>query len=204
MNGNAHSNGSLGWRDLRLDSCNKDGILKGIAVMARTGLPVTKRLAVKFRWGVNFPADFGKATKLPFLTVNKIGLERLDEEDVTKKKSITESNVGEVEILKSMCCWMRRDLEVMQKENKELKQTLEKIRLRGLESAENKSSPFVEKSSKFEQWRSKKHGGEEDAPRESKKSFNRECDDTQKESKKPLRANDVENELQRAIKAATS
>lgn len=202
MNGNGHSNGSLGWRDLRLDSCNKDGILNGIAVMARTGLPLTKQLAVKFRWGVNFPADFGKATKLPVLTVNKIGLERVDREDLTKKNSITESNVGEVEVLKSMCCWMRRDLELMQKENKEMKQLLEKIRLRDSESAENKSS--AENSSKFEQWRSKKHGGQEDAPRESKKSFNRACDDTHKELKKPLRSSDVENELQRAIKAATS
>uniref|UniRef100_A0A5B7BNC5 Uncharacterized protein n=1 Tax=Davidia involucrata TaxID=16924 RepID=A0A5B7BNC5_DAVIN len=163
-NGGASSN-SMGfvplerpmvWRDLTMESCSgKDSILSGIAVRARTAFPVTKRVAVNFRWGVNFPSDIGK--QLPFLSVNKIGIERVDEAKEVKEVKV-KRNVDNLEVLKGMCFWMRRELDVLQKENREMKHALEEMNLGGgdSDSVGKKSLPAVENSGRFEQWRSKK------------------------------------------------
>ncbi|GAY49643.1 hypothetical protein CUMW_120700, partial [Citrus unshiu] len=58
------------------DDDKKGGFLGGIAVKARTVLPVTKRVMMNLRWGVNLPAD--SEVKMPYLTVNKIGIERVE------------------------------------------------------------------------------------------------------------------------------
>ncbi|KAA8525915.1 hypothetical protein F0562_007985 [Nyssa sinensis] len=186
------------WTDLSLESSSaKDSILSGIAVRARTAFPVTKQVAVNFRWGVNFPSDFGK--QLPFLSVNKIGIERVDEvKEVKEVNKRNESNVGELEVLKGMCYWMRRELDVLLKENREMKHTLQEMKLghslrnhRGdSDSVKKKSLPVVESSGGFEQWRSKKSGGEDNGRKELKESVN------------PV--NNVASELERAIKAASS
>ncbi|GLT73269.1 hypothetical protein SLA2020_451400 [Shorea laevis] len=64
------------------------------------------------------------------------------------------------------------------------------------------SPPSSESSSAFEQWRSKKSGGEENGRRGSKKSLN-QVSDMESELQRALKA-DVESELERAIKAASS
>lgn len=187
--------GLVSERQLALKDSGKDGILHGVAVMARTVFPVTKRLTVNMRWGVNFPADLRKT--MPYLSVNKIGIERVEEVKEVVKNS-GENNVGDLELLKGMCFWTRRDLESLEKENREMKQSLEEMRLgisvknfRGESDVIGKKllPPTSESSSEFERWRSKKSGGEENGQRESKKSTNR--------------VSDVESELQRAIKAAS-
>ncbi|KAF8412522.1 hypothetical protein HHK36_000490 [Tetracentron sinense] len=202
-NGGVHLNGFLPerplvWRDLTSEFHGPgDGFFSGVAVTAKTVLPVTKRAVVKFRWGVNFPTDFGGNGKLPFLTVDKIGIERVEEEIEVKPKS-SESSVGDPEVLKGMCLWMRREVEVLQRENRAMKESLEEVRL-GVplrnhsgetDNFGKKSLPSVEKSTEFERWRSKKNGGEDNGRRETKKS------------ESP--ASDVEEELKRAIKAASS
>lgn len=170
---------------------SKDSLLSGIAVTARTALPVTKRVAMNFRWGFNFPSDIRK--QLPFLTVNKIGIERVDEVKEVKLKN-SESNLGDLELLKGLCLSVTRELEVLQVENREIKQRLEDMRFgKWREHGENvvkKVSPVMESSGEFEQWKSKKSGGEENGRRELKKNANR--------------ASDVESELQKAIMAASS
>uniref|UniRef100_A0A7N2N166 Uncharacterized protein n=1 Tax=Quercus lobata TaxID=97700 RepID=A0A7N2N166_QUELO len=187
--------GLVSERQLALKDSGKDGILHGVAVMARTVFPVTKRLTVNMRWGMNFPADLRKT--MPYLSVNKIGIERVEEVKEVVKNS-GENNVGDLELLKGMCFWTRRDLESLEKENREMKQSLEEMRLgisvkifRGESDVIGKKvlPPTSESSSEFERWRSKKSGGEENGQRESKKSTNR--------------VSDVESELQRAIKAAS-
>ncbi|XP_039028790.1 uncharacterized protein LOC120162782 [Hibiscus syriacus] len=55
----------------------KAGIFCGISVRARTMFPVTKSAVVNLRWTVNLPSDVG--SKMPYLTINKIGIEKLDE-----------------------------------------------------------------------------------------------------------------------------
>ncbi|KAM1024227.1 hypothetical protein FF1_037496 [Malus domestica] len=196
----AHSNseiGSAAERSLGWKNGGKDGLFSGIAVMARTVLPVTKSLVVNMRWGVNLPAKFGKT--MPYLTVNKIGIERVEEVKIEEEKS-SETNVGDMELLKGMCFWMRRDLEVLEKENREMKQRLEDMKF-GVSSKRFHTEkndvvgkrllpPSSETSGGFEQWRNKKKVREENAQMEQKKPTNH--------------AVDVESELQRAIKAATT
>jgi hypothetical protein len=206
-----HSNGGIGFvpeRQLAWKNSGKDGFLPGVAVLARTVLPVTKRVMVNLRWGVNFPSDLGK--RMPYLTVSKIGIQRLQQVKEVEKNS-GESNAGDLKLLKGMWFWMRRDLEVLEKENKEMNQDLEEMRtrisaknFRGDSDGVRKkvSPPSSESSSAFEQWRSKKSGGEENVRRESKKSLN-QMSDMESELERALKA-DVESELQRALKAASS
>ena len=126
------SDESFGWQDLKLeprsgngngsffngvDSIRSDGIgfvrdrtslLKdddkkgGIAVKARTVLPVTKRVMMNLRWGVNLPAD--SEVKMPYLTVNKIGIERVEKVEEVKREKNIESDTGDLELLKGMLC----------------------------------------------------------------------------------------------------
>lgn len=188
-------------KDFSLDDKVKNSILKGTSVMARTEMPVAKGVSLNFRWGLNFPEDL--SNQLPYLTINKFGIERVDEVkemDKAKDKKI-EGNKGDMEVLKGMCLWMKRELDMLQRENREMKYRLEEMNLinvgrvsngRNEANGRNKTIPGVERSNGFEQWRSKKIGGEErNASKEVTKNEN------------PT-TNDVESELQRAIKAASS
>ncbi|PON57094.1 hypothetical protein PanWU01x14_176840 [Parasponia andersonii] len=187
---------ALAWKD-----SEKDGFLSGITVMARTVLPVTKRVAVNMKWGVNFPSNLG--SKMPYLTLNKIGIERVEEEKEEKKKkkkTSDESSVSDLELLKGMCFWMRRDLELLEKENREMKQSLEQMKS-GVSGKRFRSGsdnggkiiqlPSGENSSEFERWKNKKTVKEENGRRDSKKSATSET-------------SDLESELQKAIKAASA
>ncbi|KAK0590697.1 hypothetical protein LWI29_030536 [Acer saccharum] len=183
------------WRDGK-----KGGYLTGISIKANTVLPVTKGVMVNLRWGVNFPAD--SEVKFPYLTVNKIGIERIEKveevEKKRKKKKNVESKEGDLELLKGMCFWMKRDLEVLEKENRDMKQCLEEMRMgvsarshRGGSSGSGKKVPTSSSESfgDFEKWRGKKNG-EGNGQTELKKSVSQ--------------ADDLESQLQKAIKAASS
>nr|GLL44613.1 uncharacterized protein LOC109185392 [Ipomoea trifida] len=194
----------MSLKDFSFEDYGKDSIFRGISVMASTEMPVTKRVLMNCRWGVNFPEDLGK--RMPHLSLNKIGIERVDEvKEVKEKKS--ESSGGEVELLKGMCFWMKRELDTLQRENREMKAKLEEMKMGHLlrtggshghgygESVGKKVvPPIVESSSGFEQWRNKKNPGAGG-------------DIGKKETKKNVsngnRA-DVESELQKAIQAAAS
>ncbi|CAA2954689.1 uncharacterized protein LOC111404616 [Olea europaea var. sylvestris] len=174
---------------------DKDSIFKGISVMARTQMVVAKRVALNCRWSVNFPEDFEK--KMPFLKINKIGIERVDEV-VKEEKKKNEGNSGDLEVFKGMCVWMKRELDVLQKENRVLKGELEELKaghlLRNNSAARKKGMPVVESpSGESKQWRNKKSAeGEENG-------------NVKKEAKKNgARPGDLENELQRAIEAAAA
>ncbi|XWS62108.1 hypothetical protein CRYUN_Cryun07bG0183000 [Craigia yunnanensis] len=192
-----YSNDGFGTeRSLVRKDDKKGGIFGGIAFRAKTLFPVTKRAVVNVRWAVDLPADVG--SKMPYLTVNKIGIERVEEVKEVKNKSIG-SNEDDLELLKGMYMWMKRDFEMLENENKEMKQCLEDMRLEV--SARNVcresegigrrvSAASVENSNEFERWRSKKSIGEDNGEREVKKSANK--------------MSDVESELQKAIKAVSS
>ncbi|KAK6122242.1 hypothetical protein DH2020_044016 [Rehmannia glutinosa] len=191
-------------KDLSVEKNDKDSIFKGIRLAARTQMPVAKRVALNFRWWVNFAED-----QMPVLRINKIGIQRVDDvlkDEEEKKKKSEPNNTGEVEVLKSMCIWMKNELDALTRVNREMKCELEEMKAGHLgrngggfvggdfrENRRKKTMPSVVESpsSGFEQWRSKKNGGgEENGKKEEKKSGNL--------------AIDVENELQRAIKAAAS
>ncbi|XVF52403.1 hypothetical protein PTKIN_Ptkin05aG0015600 [Pterospermum kingtungense] len=189
-------------RPLPRKNDKKDGVFGGVAVRARTVFPVTKRAMVNLRWAVNFPSDVG--SKIPYLTVNKIGIERVEEvKEVNEgKNKSSSSNDDDLELLKGMYMWMKRDLETLEKENREMKQCLDDMRLgvsvrNSVRSRESEglgrrvSTPSVKNSNEFEQWRSKKSAAEDNDGREVKKN-------------NANKMSDVESELEKAIKAAAS
>ncbi|KAK1408956.1 hypothetical protein QVD17_41136 [Tagetes erecta] len=120
------------WKEWRVESATKGPIFSGILMAADTELPVTKRVKVNLRWGVGIASQYEK--QLPYLRVKKIEIERVDnvnEENVDQQQQGIEgdlTNRGEFESLKGMCFWMRRELNDLQKENREMSCALEEIK----------------------------------------------------------------------------
>ncbi|KAI9089375.1 hypothetical protein K1719_029654 [Acacia pycnantha] len=186
------TSGSASERSLVVRNDKRSGVSSGMAVMARTAIPVTKGLSLNLRWGLNFPGNIG--LKMPSLTVNKIRLEWLTE---AKKNEQSKDASGEdLQLLKGTYLSMQRDLQSVEKENKEMKQILDEMK-KGV-SARNQGNGIGKKvaqrsgesSSEFERWRSKKNAKEEKGQKEPTKSQNL--------------ASDLESELQKAIKIASS
>lgn len=182
------------FKEFSMEDYAKDSVFKGIAVMANTEMPLTKRVMVDCRWGVNFPKDLG--TRMPFLSVNKIGIKRVEEVKEVKEKK--EENSGENELLKGMCFWMKKELEMLQRENRVMRHRLEEMKTgnvvvrKGVGEGDFVGVQAVENSGGFEQWRNKRNSGGENAKKEVKNASNGN------------RATDVESELQKAIRAASS
>ncbi|KAJ0824398.1 hypothetical protein HanRHA438_Chr17g0791991 [Helianthus annuus] len=190
----------INWKELSVESVEKGSILKGIMVAADTELPVMNRVKVNLRWGVGVSSvSSGFDKPMPYLRVNKIKVERIDdvvEEKVEKKQGMD----GEFEMLKGMYSWMSRELSDLQTENREMRRALEDVKsgqpLRQHNTyngggGKRAVTPTVEVSDGFEQWKMKKNGGGIEA-------------NTQRETKKNGGSVDVESELQRAIMAASS
>ncbi|KAK7252726.1 hypothetical protein RIF29_36894 [Crotalaria pallida] len=214
-------NGFIPERSLVVNNKEKCGLSPGAAVMARTVLPVTKGLTLSLRWGLKFPGDLG--VEMPYLTVNKIRLERVGEEvKENKDEQSLDTSGSDLQLLKGMCFWMKRDLEIVEKENKEMKRVLDEMKMgvstmnRGREGWKS-SQRSGESSSEFEQrWRSNKSGREENEQRQhsgehsseferwrSKKN-GREENEQREPNKSQILVSDMESELQKAIKAAAS
>ncbi|KAK3227232.1 hypothetical protein Dsin_007094 [Dipteronia sinensis] len=111
------------------------GLLSGVELTARTALPVRSRAVVNLRWGVRFPAEMknGESTagidfkKVPYLVMNKIGIEHVDGADpkgVTSNKAEVGSNGDVAEV----CFNVKKQLEVLQSENGLLKRAVEDLR----------------------------------------------------------------------------
>ncbi|MED6134471.1 hypothetical protein PIB30_037439 [Stylosanthes scabra] len=188
-------------------NCERRGVSAGVAVMARTMVPVTKGLLLNLRWGVNFPGDSG--LKSPYLTVNKIGLERVVEE--AKQETNDDNKKGrELQMLNRMCLWMKKDLEDAEKENREMKQLLDEIRI-GVSGRSNGGGNGGRKvshsqhsgagSSEFERWRSNKSVREEN---EKKEPPSPPPPPKPRKQQQQNVASDVESELQKAIQAASA
>ncbi|KAI3693758.1 hypothetical protein L1987_76710 [Smallanthus sonchifolius] len=182
------------WKELTVESATKGSILSGILMAADTELPVTKRVKVNLRWGVSIPSEYEK--QLPYLRVKKIKIERIDDvkEENSNKKQGIEGDLGEFEMLKGMYSWMTRELNDLQNENREMRRALEEIKSRQpLKNHNGYNASGGESSGGFEQWRMKKKGGGSEANGLRGTKQNQNGGST-----------DVEGELQKAIKAASS
>lgn len=177
-------------------------IFRGIQLAAATQMPLAKRVALNFRWRVNFEED-----QMPILRINKIGILRVD--DAMKKDEKIEKNepkLGELEVMKSMCFWMKREVDALTRANTEMKSEFEEMRRRssggnvkeGVRSGggggfgggnvkEGARKKAVALASPIKQWK-----GEENGKKEEKLKKNGNV------------AIDVESELQRAIMAAAA
>lgn len=183
----------------------KGSVFKGAQLAATTQMPVGKRVALNFRWWVNLTED-----QMPVLRINKIGIHRVDDavKDDAKSKN-EEAKSGELDSLKSMCFWMKREVDVLTRVNREMKSELEEMRRAPpppprssasyggggnvKEGVRTKAMPSVGSPSSATKQRKNGRGeenGNGNAKKEVKKNGNL--------------AIDVENELQRAIMAAAA
>lgn len=188
-------------KELQPEKTVRDSIFKETQLSAATQMPVAKRVALNFRWRVNFAED-----QMPVLRINKIGIHRVD--DVVKdegKEKKNEGASGELDVLKSMCFWMKREVDVLTKANREMKSELEEVRQQSSGSGSGsgggsfreggiEKKQMTDVGSPIKQWKSGRDGGggEGSGKREEKKKKNGSV------------AIDVENELQRAIMAAAA
>ncbi|KAK7351226.1 hypothetical protein VNO77_10520 [Canavalia gladiata] len=112
-------------------------LLSGVEVAARTAFPVRGRAAVKFRWGVRVPADMkGNAfQRIPFLVMDKIGVEHMMEcGDSKKAKAVAGAGSGSglgfpasADVAEA-CLGVKRQMEVLQAENGLLRNAVEDLR----------------------------------------------------------------------------
>ncbi|WRX25406.1 hypothetical protein QQP08_017893 [Theobroma cacao] len=128
---------ALNWGDIT-------GILSGMEVAAKTAVPVKGKALLKFRWGMRIPSEmksgvgrFGDPTagisnsKIPFLVMDKIGIEHVD--SVESKQAISTdskagSELGSNADLATACYTVKRQLEALQAENGLLKRAVEDLR----------------------------------------------------------------------------
>ncbi|KAK7392810.1 hypothetical protein VNO78_21258 [Psophocarpus tetragonolobus] len=132
------------------------GIFSGMEVTARTTVPVRGRAALNFRWGVRVPAEVNGASafqRIPFLVMDKIGVEHMMECSGGGESKKRESNGGEklspASDVAAACFAVKRQMEVLQAENGLLRGAVEDLRreiLGGSESGKGKN-PNSRKSS---------------------------------------------------------
>lgn len=189
----------------------KDSVFKGFSLMANTDMPVlANRLNLNFRWCVGF--DKGD---IPVLRINKIGIHRIDndvfgkkeddEEKGTKKKESLKE--GELEFLRGMCSWMKREVDVLASTNRDMRFELDEMKKKATRGdfggdssiSRRAKKPVIESGGGFEQWRNNKRNG---GGNEEMNGYG----DRKKEEKRNGNtvSLDVESELERAIKAASS
>ncbi|XP_057775310.1 uncharacterized protein LOC130994281 [Salvia miltiorrhiza] len=183
---------------------SRASIFKGTQLAATTQMPVAKGVALNLRWRVNFAED-----QMPILRINKIGIHRVDDAVKGDEKSEkNEAKLGEMEVMKSMCFWMKREVDALTRANREMKIEFDELRRRSSggagggnvnEGARSGGGGFgggnvkeggIRKKKAVAAAPMKQWKGEENGKREEKKNGNV--------------AIDVESELQRAIMAAAA
>ncbi|KAK7252262.1 hypothetical protein RIF29_36090 [Crotalaria pallida] len=111
-------------------------LFSGMEVAARTTFPVMKRAAVNCRWGVRVPAEVrsgdGRTTagiafqKIPFLVMDKIGVELLNGGGGDSKKVV--AGAGSNGDVAEACLTVKKQLEALQLENGLLRSAVEDLR----------------------------------------------------------------------------
>ncbi|CAL9095396.1 unnamed protein product [Musa textilis] len=110
-----------------------DGLLSGFEVSARSVLPLRNRTAVEFKWGLRVPPELRTAfddpaagislTKLPYLVMSKISIERLPYDRKAKEKT----PAGSTDATDS-CASVRREVEALQAQSALLRTSVEGLR----------------------------------------------------------------------------
>lgn len=183
------------------------GLFSGVEMAARTALPVKERAVVNFRWGVRVPAEMKSYDptagfsfrKIPFLVMNKIGIEHVDGPDSNRSKSRNnagpESGSGNAGVAEA-CLMMNRQLAVLQAENGLLRKAVEELHQ---EITDRKSASLTVDSSP-PRYRKPERSGNKSKPdvKNSEKRFKTVSDMDSKPAE-----GDVSEELMKALKDAT-
>lgn len=182
-------NGAFSKAALTVDSTAGTiaGLFSGIEVAARTTLPVRGRAVVNFRWGVRVPAEVKSVgenpnpnptagisfQKIPFLVMNKIGIEHVDGGDSKKKTSPDENFPASGDVAEA-CFTVKRQLEILHAENGLLKKAVEDLRREFKSVGDSSSGERIgNKSSggKFDRRNNDKKSNEGDVNEELKKAL---------------------------------
>ncbi|GLT82036.1 hypothetical protein SLE2022_004510 [Rubroshorea leprosula] len=180
------------------------GILSGMEVSAKTALPVKGRAVVNFRWGVRVPAEMKSGfaggnypttgisfKKVPFLVMDKIGIEYVDGTDskgssATTKAATAGPDWGSTHMAEA-CFAVKHQLEILQAENSLLKKAVDDLRQ---EIAAGKMGDFI----------TPKYREIERSGISSKSSSNKF---ERRNNEKKSMEGDVNEELKKALKGAT-
>jgi len=129
-------------------------LLGGVSLTARSSLPVRKHAIVRVRWGVKLPSDLFKGleagdrsgftlSKLPCLFLDKVSIENVERMKYVKGSGyydrvqapledlmlpIIREEANELAHITGICCSMKRQLHLLQTENRVLKKTVEDMR----------------------------------------------------------------------------
>lgn len=176
----------------------------GVEVAAKTKLPVKGRAVMNFRWGVRVPEEIrsgrgGDSTaginfrKIPFLVMNKIGIEHVDGDD-SKSKGATATKVsadlGNADVA-DVCFSFKRQLEVLQAENGLLKKAVDDLR------QEMSAGKLIPPTMDFNS------GKYREIERDGFKNANGNKIERRGNDKKSMEG-DVNEELKKALKGATA
>ncbi|PON52214.1 hypothetical protein PanWU01x14_210560 [Parasponia andersonii] len=106
------------------------GLFSGMEVSANTEVPVRGRAVVNFRWGVRVPSENPTAgisfQKIPFLVMNKIGIEHVEGQD-SATKAVGKAQPEDADVAEA-CFAVQRQLEAIHSENGLLKKAVEDLR----------------------------------------------------------------------------
>lgn len=121
-----------------------NGFFSGMDLSARTVLPVRKGAVLSFRWGLRVPAELKTAftvdgpknsasaisfRRIPFLVMNKIGIEHVDSGDSKEDSNPSPpSNLTGNADIADASMMVKRHLEVLQAENGLLKKSIDDLR----------------------------------------------------------------------------
>ncbi|VVB03082.1 unnamed protein product [Arabis nemorensis] len=116
------------------------GLISGVDVAARTSMSLGGSAVVNFRWGIRVPTEIKHGfnptaaislKKIPFLVMNKIGIEHVEgNETKTGKKPGRVSGTGvpgNADVVEA-CLAVRRQMEELERENLQLKRSVEDLR----------------------------------------------------------------------------
>ncbi|PNY06160.1 hypothetical protein L195_g002622 [Trifolium pratense] len=174
------------------------GLFSGTEVAARTVLPIRGRAAVNFRWGVRVPAEIkgenqSSFKKVPFLVMDKIGIEHLPAECVDLKKSKVPASGADVA---DMCFVVKRQMEILQAENGLLKNAVEDLR-------REFASVQVGGGSEFGKYREFERSGGKGKNSDGRKNEKKTGSDFNGYPPKSTEA-DASEELKKALRGATT
>lgn len=194
---------TIGVKNSSVGENGKNSIVRGIQLAAATQMTVAKRVALSFRWLMEFPEEKSAIT-MPILRIKKIGIQRIPDYHVLKVEggetiARRDDSERELEVLKGAFSWMKKELTDLTRVNREMRCELEEIKLRSSESFELKGiqkKDNIPSTPGFEQWKRRRGSGVEE-------NVNVSCKKEEKKKNSDRRPDiDVESELQKAIMAA--
>ncbi|KAH7512400.1 hypothetical protein FEM48_Zijuj12G0086900 [Ziziphus jujuba var. spinosa] len=186
------------------------GLFAGTEVEARTAVPVRGHAVLNFRWGVRVPSELKSGgnpmnsiafQKIPFLVMNKIGIEHVYSED---PKSAT-ATVGPQSALTfpgnadvaEVCFSLKRQMEILQDDNRLLRKSVDDLR-RQMAGGVRSNSPA--RNSDFGKYRDYDRNGSKNPPSSKYDRRNNEKSGDFSGFSAKSTEGDVSEELKKALK----